>query len=227
MSDFGRAFEFMGDNLSLLLSRTGQHLVISGIAVGIALAIALPLGVWLGHVRRFSFLAISVSNIGRALPSLAVICIALPVLGVGRTTVIFALVVLAVPIVLTNAYVGVSEVDPEAVEAATGMGMRASEVLRRVELPLAVPLLFAGIRTATVYVIATATLGGYFAGGGLGDIIADQATYRLPGVLAAAIWVAGLAVLAELALGVLQRAVTPRGLRAEGAPALGPATGTA
>jgi osmoprotectant transport system permease protein len=220
VNDFLDAFDFMGSNLGLLWDKTIEHLALSGAAVGVSLLIAIPLGVWLGHLHRFSFAAINVSNVGRALPSLAVIAIGLGLLGVGSTNVVIALVVLAVPIMLTNAYVAVDGVDRDAVEAATGMGMRPREVLLRVELPLALPLLFAGIRTATVYVIATATLAGIFGGGGLGEIIVNQANYRLPGVLAGAMWVAALALLAELGFALLQRVLTPTGLRGE--PALGP-----
>lgn len=230
MSDFTGAFSFMGDHLSLLLHLTGRHLVVTGEAMGIALLIAIPLGVWLGHIKRFSFVAINISNFGRALPSLAVISLLLlvPGFGVEAKTVVAAMVILAVPPILTNAYVAVSEVDPDAVEAAVGMGMKPLGVLTRVELPLALPLIFAGIRTSTVYVIATVTIGGFFGGGvGLGDIIANQQTYRLSGVVAAAIWIAVLALLAELLLGFLQYLLTPRGLRAGegGAPsALVPST---
>jgi osmoprotectant transport system permease protein len=137
-----------------------------------------------------------------------------------------ALVVLAVPPILTNAYVAIDGVDRDAVEAANGMGMRGRDVLLRVELPLGLPLLFAGVRTAAVYVVATATLAGIAGGGGLGDIIVDQASYRLEGVLGAAICVALLALAVEVLFAALQRAVTPRGLRLtnERAPAIGPAT---
>lgn len=229
-SDFTGAFTFMADNTNLLLTDTVKHLEITAITMAIALAISLPLGVWLGHIKRFSFLAINISNFGRALPSLAIISLLLPLFGVGNVTVIVALVILAVPPILTNSYVAVSQVDPDAVDAAVGMGMKPLGVLGRVELPLAVPLTFAGIRTSTVYVIATATIGGFFGGGGLGDIIANQASYRFTGVLAASIWVAALALLAELVLGVVQYLLTPRGLRAGegGAPsALTPSTSTA
>jgi osmoprotectant transport system permease protein len=214
MNDFTGAFTFMGDHTSLLFNETGKHIVITLLTMGISLAIALPIGVWLGHIKRFSFIAINISNFGRALPSLAVISLILPITGVTQTTVIIALVVLAVPPILTNTYVAVSQVDPDAVEAAVGMGMTPLKVLTRVELPLAIPLTFAGIRTSTVYVIATATLGGFFGGGGLGEIIANQASYRFTGVLAASIWVALLALLAEFALGTAQYLLTPRGLKA-------------
>jgi osmoprotectant transport system permease protein len=221
MNDFLNSFDFMGDNLSLLLDKTWEHLVLSGAAVGVSLLIAIPLGAWLGHVHRGSFLAINVSNIGRALPSLAVIAIGIGLLGIGFTNVLIALVVLAVPPMLTNAYVAVDQVDRDAAEAARGMGMRPLELFRRVELPLGVPLMFAGIRTAVTYVIASATLAAIAGGGGLGDIIVNQASYGIEGVLAGAIWVAALALLADIAFGALQRAITPRGVRRAAGPLVG------
>jgi osmoprotectant transport system permease protein len=226
VNDFLDALRFIGDTPSLLTQKIGEHLLLSGAALGLSLAIAVPLGLWLGHLHRGSFIAITLSNVGRALPSLAVIAILLVPLGVGFTTNMIALVVLAVPPILTNAYVAIDGVDRDAVEAARGMGMRDRDVLLRVELPLGLPLLFAGVRTAAVYVVATATLAGIAGGGGLGDIIVDQASYRLQGVLGAAICVALLALGVELLLGGLQRAVTPRGLRLtdERAPVIGPAT---
>jgi osmoprotectant transport system permease protein len=210
---FSGVFPFMGDNMHLLLRTTGEHLVISGWAILIALIIAVPLGLWLGHIHRGSFIAINVSNIGRALPSLAIIAICLAFIGVGDTITIVALIVLAVPPILTNAYVAVDGVDRDAVDAARGMGMRGHQILLRVELPLAAPLLFAGIRTAAVYVVATATLGAVAGSGGLGSIIVNQAAYGFSGVLAAAIWVAVLALLTEAVFAGFQYLATPRGLR--------------
>jgi len=212
VNDFVNAFKFMGRHTSLLLDKTIEHLHLSGVAIGFALVLAVPLGLWLGHLHRGSFVAINVSNLGRALPSLALISIGAGVLGIGFANVVVALVVLAVPPILTNAYVAVDQVEGDAVEAAEGMGMRPSQVFWRVEMPLALPLLFAGIRTATLFVVASATLAAIAGGGGLGDIIVNQASYGLPGVLAAAIWVSGLAVLADFTFGLLQRLVTPRGL---------------
>jgi osmoprotectant transport system permease protein len=199
MSDFGNAFKFIGDNLHLCVTKILEHLALSGAAIGVAVAIALPLGIWLGHIHRGSFLA--------------VIAIGLAVLGIGFLNVMVALVILAVPPILTNAYVAVDGVDAEIVESARGMGMRPRQVLLNVELPLALPLIFAGIRTGAVYVIATATLAAIAGGGGLGDIIVNQANYGLPGVLAGAILVTALAFLAEGVLALVQRAVTPRGLQ--------------
>ena len=210
---FADAFSFIVERRELLLEKTWEHLLLSGAAMGVALAVAVPLGVWLGHLHRGSFIAINAANIGRALPSLAVIAIGLSFLGFGFTNVLVALVILAVPPILTNAYVAVDEVEPEAVEAARGMGMTPLQVLRRVELPLALPLLFAGIRTASVYVVASATIAAIAGGGGLGEILFNQASYRTAGLVGAAIVVSALAFAADAAFGGLQRALTPRGLR--------------
>jgi osmoprotectant transport system permease protein len=214
VSDIIDAFPFIADNSSLLIDRALEQVLIAAIAMAIALAIAVPLGIWLGHLHRGSFLAINVSNLGRALPSIALIAILIAPLGLGRSTLIIALVVLAVPPILTNAYTAVAGVEPEVVDAARGMGLRAHEVLVRVELPLALPLLFAGIRTAAVYVVATVPLGALVGtDGGLGEIIVNQASYRLSGVLGAAICVAALALLVDALFAGVQRLVTPRGLR--------------
>lgn len=214
---FVDAFRFIGDRHELLWQKTVEHLTLSGAAIGVAILIALPLGVVLGHLHRGSFVAINLANIGRALPSLAVIALGLSVLGIGFTNVLVALVLLAVPLILTNAFVAVNEVDADAVEAARGMGMNGRQILLHVELPLAVPLIFSGIRTASVYVIATAVIAAIAGGGGLGDVIVNQASFRLSGVIAAALCVSALALLADGALAGLQRLVTPRPLRRSGA----------
>jgi len=209
-------FPWITDNLSLVFDKVGVHLLIAGLALMIAIAIATPIGVWLGHIHRGSFAAINISNVGRALPSLAVIAIAIGVVGLGRNTLILALVVLAAPVILTNAYVAVDGVEREVVDAARGMGLRERDVLTHVELPLALPLLFGGIRTAAVYVVATVPLGALTGtDGGLGDVIANQASYRLEGVVGAAICVAALALLIDALFAALQRVATPRGLRGQ------------
>jgi osmoprotectant transport system permease protein len=209
-------FPWITDNLSLVLDKTGVHLLIAALALLIAIAIATPIGVWLGHIHRGSFAAINISNVGRALPSLAVIAIAIGVVGLGRNTLILALVVLAAPVILTNAYVAVDGVDRDVVDAARGMGLREREVLTHVELPLALPLLFAGIRTAAVYVVATVPLGALTGtDGGLGDVIVNQASYRLEGVVGAAICVAVLALIIDGLFAAFQRVATPRGLRGQ------------
>src|SRR5205823_1295202 len=161
----------------LLLAKTGEHLELSGAALAIALLLALPLGLWLGHLHRGLFLAASVSNVGRALPSLVLIAVGLPILRIGFWNNTAALVVLAVPPVLTKAYFAIDGVDRDAVEAARGMGLTERQVLTQVELPLGLPLVLAGVRIAAIFVIATATIAAIAGGGGLGEIIVTQPTY--------------------------------------------------
>lgn len=213
---FTDAVRFVVEERGLIAEKTWEHLQLSGAAMAVALLLALPLGLWLGHLHRGSFVAINVANVGRALPSLALIAIGIAFLGVGFTNVTVALVVLAIPPILTNAYVAVDGVEADVVEAARGMGMTNRQVIRRVELPMALPLIFAGIRTAAVFVVATATIAAVAGGGGLGDIIVNQAGYGLEGVVGAAICVSLLALLVDGALSLVQRALTPAGLRARG-----------
>jgi osmoprotectant transport system permease protein len=212
-SPFLDAFTFIGDRTSVVMHALATHLEISAEAVGIALVIGLPLGVFLGHIHRFSFLAINVSNLGRALPSLALLAIFLPLVGIGKTDVLIALTVLAFPPILTNAYVAIDQVEPEVVDAAKGIGLNPLQVLLKVELPLGLPLIFAGIRTSAVFVVATATLAGFFGGGGLGDIISNQESYRLSGVIGASYVLIVLAFLVQLFFLGVERLVTPAGLR--------------
>jgi osmoprotectant transport system permease protein len=222
MHEFIEAFRFIAHNgavsgqpgLPSLTHLALETLRVGAIGVAISVVIAIPLGVWLGHIHRGSFLAINLGNIGRALPSLAVLAIGDAFLGLGLTVVELALVILAVPPIVTNAYLGVDGVDRDLVDAARGMGMSGWEILRRVELPLAVPLVFAGIRTAAVFVVSTTTIAS-LAGfsGSLGDVIANETSYHFSGVLGAAICVAALALAVEGALALAQRALTPRGLR--------------
>lgn len=213
LSIFVDALRFIGDNPSLMWDKTVEHLAMSAAAVGVALAVALPVGIGLGHLRRYSFVAISISNVGRALPTLAVIAVGVVFLPVGFTVVLISLVVLAVPPILTNAYVAVSEIDDETIEAARGMGMTERQILQRVELPLAAPLLFSGIRTAVVFVVASATIAAIAGGGGLGDVIVNQASYGIEGVIGASILVSALAFACDGIVALVQRLVTPRPLR--------------
>lgn len=215
MSAFGQAFTFIGNNTHLLWSKLGGTVLFSVEALAIALVLAVPLGLLLGHLHRFSFLAINVSSIGRALPSLAVLAILLVFIGVGRTEVVIALVLLAFPPILTNTYTAIEQVDQDAVEAAKGMGLRPWQVITRVEVPMALPLIFAGIRTAAVFVVATSPLAGSFGGGGLGDIITNEATYKKPGVLGASYVLIVLAFVVQGLFLLLERAVTPKGLRVQ------------
>jgi osmoprotectant transport system permease protein len=222
MHNFVDAFHFIGNNGQLagvpgvptLVHLTLETLKVAAIGIVISLAIAIPLGVWLGHIHRFSFLAINLGNIWRALPSLAVLAIGAALLGIGLKNVELALVVLAIPPMITNSYVAVDGVDRETVDAARGMGLTEWQILRQVELPMGVPLIFAGIRTASLFVISTTTIAsltGY--SGTLGDIINNEASYHLPGVLGAAYLIAALALVIEVVLAGVQRALTPRGIK--------------
>ena len=223
MSQFGDAIDFIFNSRetnegvevggSQFFDLAVDHMWLSLVATAIACATAIPLGLWLGHIGRGGFLAINVSNVGRAVPSLALIAFFVAYLGVGFANVTLALVLLAVPPILTNTYVGVTQVDRDTVEAARGMGMTGPQIVRRVEFPLAVPLIFGGIRTSAVNVIATATLAPLAGVLSLGDPIINVSTYGDDGRLGAAILVAFLAVAAELSLAAVQRAVTPKGLR--------------
>ena len=228
MHNFTEAFKFIGRNgqiqggphVPTLVHLTLGTLKIAGIGVALALVIALPIGLWLGHIHRGSFLAINLGNIWRALPSLAVLAIGVAFLGLGLGNVELALIVLAVPPVITNAYVAIDEVDRDVVDAARGMGMSGWEILRKVEVPLGIPLIFAGIRTAALFVVSTTTIAaltGY--GGSLGDIINNEASYHLSGVLGAAICIAALALLTDLLLAGVQRLFTARGVSLEKHPA--------
>jgi osmoprotectant transport system permease protein len=209
MSDL---LNFYADHSSLLFNKAVATLEIAALALAIVLLLALPVGIWLGHRHAGSFVAINISNAFRALPSLALIAISLALIGLSLINILIALIALAVPPVLTNSYTAVDGVDPDAVDAARGMGMRDRQVLMKVELPLAWPLIFAGIRTASVFIIATTPLAALAGGGGLGDIIVNQPTYHLAGVIAATIVVVVIAFAVDLLLALVQRAVTPRGL---------------
>ena len=210
---FVDALHFIGDNPGLLATKALEQLELAGAALGLALLFALPLGVALGHFRRGSSLAIGGSIVGRALPSLVLIGVLLTVLGIGFLNNMVALAVLAAGPLLTNGYQAVDAVDRDVVQAAQGMGMSGWQQLWRVELPLALPLLFAGIRIAAVTVVATAPIAAVAGGGGLGDVIVNQASYRLEGVLAASLCVMALSVVVFAFFLALQRAVTPRALR--------------
>jgi osmoprotectant transport system permease protein len=210
---FVDAAHFIGHNPGFLATKALEQLALSGAALGIALGIALPLGVALGHFHRGSTIAIGASIIGRGLPSIVLIAAFLTVLGIGFVNNMVALAVLGSGPILTNSFDAVDRVDRDAVEAARGMGMTDPQILRRVELPLALPLLFTGIRVAAVTIVATAPIAAIAGGGGLGDVIVNQASYRLSGVLGASILAMLLSALVFTALAGVQIAMTPRGVR--------------
>lgn len=191
--------------------RLQQHVLLTVIAVGIAAAIALPLGLTLGHIGRGGNLAINVTNVGRAIPTFAVLTLlTLSPIGIGNTATEIALILFALPPLVTNSYIGLREVDPEARDAARGMGMSGWQLFRRVELPLAMPLVMAGIRIAAVQVVATATIAALVGAGGLGRLVVDGLSTNNQGkLLTGALVVAVLAVVVEGSLAAVQRQVDP------------------
>jgi osmoprotectant transport system permease protein len=202
------------------------HIQLSAIALAIASAIAIPIGLYVGHRRRGTWLAVAIANIGRAVPSYGLVVLIFfatvslaPSLQLSMFPTAVALVFLAIPPILTNTYVGVQEVDEDVVEAARGMGLSEVQVLRSLELPLAAPLIMAGLRTSAVTVVATATLAGFVGAAGLGSFLnggfAQQG--QEPQFYGGAILVATLAIVTELLFGALERAVTPRTRSRQGA----------
>jgi osmoprotectant transport system permease protein len=203
-----------------ILVRTFQHVWYSLVATGIATAIALPTGVFIGHTGRGALVAVNLTNLGRAIPTLGIIILVFQLAGYGFVPVLVALVAVAVPPIVTNSYIGVRSVDPDVRESAEGMGMRGRQVLWQVELPVAMPLIMAGIRTSTVQVVATATLAAYVGLGGLGRYLIDGLSQRdLAQVVGGAILVALLALATELVLGRVQALVVSPGLAERGADA--------
>jgi osmoprotectant transport system permease protein len=196
-----------------LIGLAGTHFLLSGVAVLIACVVALPIGLWLGHIGKGEFLAISVSNVGRAVPTLALLSFFVAYFGLGFGNVLIALTLLAIPPVLTNAYVGTQQVDRDTVDAARGVGLSEPQIARRVELPLALPLIFGGIRTSSVNVFATATIAPLASVNTLGTPIISANVYGAAGRLGAAILVAVLTLAIDLVLAGIQRAVTPKGLK--------------
>jgi osmoprotectant transport system permease protein len=192
---------------------TWTHIQLSVVATVVATLIAMPVGVWLGHIGRFQFLATSISNIGRAVPALGLIVFFIAFLGVGFLNVCVALVLLAIPPIITNTYVGMRGVDRETVDAARGNGLTGTQIAWQVELPLALPTIMAGIRIALVSVIATATIAPLANVDTLGRPIVSPNVYGTSGQLAACIVVALLTFAADAVLAAIQRAVTPRGLK--------------
>jgi osmoprotectant transport system permease protein len=203
-----------GELLDLALS----HLGVSLVAIAIAVALSVPLGLYLGHRGRGEFVAVSVSNVGRAVPSLALLAFFVAFLGVGFTNVVAVLTLLAIPPILTNTYVGVRQVERDSVDAARGVGLSEGQIIRRIELPMAITTIFGGIRTGAVAVVATATIAPLANVQTLGNPIIEPQTYGDAGQLGAAIVVALITLATDLGLGLVQWAVTPAGLKRTSRP---------
>ena len=201
---------------SELIGLTANHLLVSGVAVLAACAIAIPIGLYLGHKRKGEFAAVTVSNVGRAVPTLALLAFFIAYLGVGFLNVAVVLTLLAIPPILTNTYVGTTQVDRDTVDASRGMGLTEAQIIRRVEFPLAVATIFGGIRISSINVVATATIAPLASVNTLGTPIINANVYGSSGRLGGAILVAVLSILVRQALVAAQRAVTPAGLKLQG-----------
>ncbi|MBW3575025.1 MAG: ABC transporter permease subunit [Actinobacteria bacterium] len=209
---FGDRANWRGDNG--LLHLTVEHVVVSAAALALAMALALPVGLVLGHLGRGGVVAVNAANVGRAVPSFAVLVIALQLSSIGVTPTVVALVALAVPPMVTNSWVGVRHVDDDVREAARGMGMTGVQLFRTVELPLALPVVMAGVRTAAVQVVATAALAAVVGYGGLGALILlGLRTGDNVEIVAGSATVAALALITEIGLGLVQRGLTAEPLR--------------
>ena len=190
-----------------------RHVTLSAAALAIAATIAIPLGIWLAGQARLALVVINATNLGRTLPSLAVLALTMPFLGTGFVPSLFALTLLALPPILINTYTAIRQVDPDVIDAARGMGMTQREITRRVVVPLAVPVIAAGVRIASIQVISGAVLAAYIGGGGLGDFItAGIAMMQLPLLLVGAVPATLLAIGADFLMGRVQRSLTPRGI---------------
>jgi osmoprotectant transport system permease protein len=225
LGDVVRWFAETWDGGAGYLNRTREHVVLAGTAIAVSVAIALPLGAWLGHTRRASGLAASLVNVGRAIPSFGIVALSLPFTirlaqavpfipsGIGFAPIFIALVALAIPPIFINTHAGVMGVDAETVEAARGMGVTEARILTEVELPMASPVILAGIRVTAVQVVATAPLGALVGFGGLGRYIIDGFSIRdNVQVFAGAVLVAALALLTDAVFSVVERRVVPRGV---------------
>lgn len=226
LASFGGAIEFIFSpqasnvtggkevgGFSQAMELTLKQLEVTALALALALVIALPIGLYLGHRGRGELLAIGLGNAGRAIPELALIALVAALIGVGLVNLTPALAVIGIPPILTNAFVGVRQVDAATVDAARGMGMSELEIILKVELPMSIATVMGGIRGATIAIAATATIAPLAGVETLGDFILNENVYGENGVLAGAILVALLALALEAVLALLQRRLTSDGLK--------------
>lgn len=205
--------------------RIVEHLQFTAITLAIAAAIAIPIGLFIGHTNRGAFLAINIGNAGRSLPTFGLLSLIVTIVGLGRLPLILALVVLAVPPILTTTYAGLRAVEPTVVDSARGMGMRPLQILFRAEVPVALPLILGGIRSAALQVVATATVAAYVGLGGLGRLLVDGLSLNLyDQVVAGAVLVAALAIMIDLLGAFVQRLVVSPGVTGRGLSKSTPST---
>lgn len=206
-------FDTVVSRQDMILSALMEHIFLSFTAIAIGIAISLPMGMIIARYRRYAEPVIGVTAIFQTIPSLALFGFLVPVLGIGSTTALVALIIYALLPILRNTYTGITGVDSSIIEAGRGMGMTRSQILRKIELPLALPFIMAGIRTATVLTVGVATLATFVGAGGLGDIIyRGLQSYNNELVLAGALPVAILAIAFDFLLKIVEKRATPKGL---------------
>ncbi|MBC4016883.1 ABC transporter permease subunit [Siccirubricoccus deserti] len=205
------AFAWLRANPGGFAAAVGEHLLLSLVGLAIGIAVALPIGLLVAHRPRLAETAIAAAGAARTIPSLAVLAVLLPLLGVGFTPSVLALALLALPPVLVNTVIGLRGADPAAVQAARGLGLTATQRTLQVELPLALPLIFAGLRIAAVQVVSAAALATFIGGGGLGDLVTQGLALLDTGrMLVGAVAIAALALLTEAGFGLLERQLAAR-----------------
>jgi osmoprotectant transport system permease protein len=208
------AIAYLIEHPALFRGALATHLALSGAALALAIALAVPVAIAVARHPVAAFAATNTANVLRTVPSLAVMALALPLLGIGFVPSLVALTILGLPPILTNTYVALREVDADAVESASGMGMTRGQILRRIEIPLAMPVIVAGVRTAAVQIVASATLAAFIGGGGLGDFITmGIGMMQVEVMLVGAVPVSVLAVATEVGFARLELRLTPRGIR--------------
>jgi osmoprotectant transport system permease protein len=204
----GEVIAWLAANRTAFDQAASRHLLLSVTALGAAVAMALPLAVALAHWHRLANVAIASVNVLRTIPSLALLAAMLPLIGTGFLPSVIALTLYGLPAILINSYTALREVDPDIVEAGLGQGMTGRQIMRRISIPLALPVMFAGIRTAAVQIVSAATLAAFIGGGGLGELItAGMGTLNMPQLVTGGLAVAALAVLTELGFALVERGV--------------------
>lgn len=203
--------EFFADNGSALVTAIGEHIFLSMVALFLGILVAVPVGILLSQVPKVANIVIGIASILQTIPTLALLALMVPLLGVGKVPSVVALFIYSLLPILRNAYLGMVDVDPNLIDAAKGMGMSTSQVIRKVQLPLAIPVIMAGIRLSAVYVIAWTTIAAYIGGGGLGEFIFNGLqTYRRDLIFGGTIPVILIAIAMDLLAGYLEKKFTPQ-----------------
>ena len=206
--------QFFQEYGSQLVSKTIEHFYISIIALLIAIVVAVPLGILLSKTKRIANVVLTIAGVLQTIPTLAVLAIMIPIFGVGKTPAIVALFIYVLLPILNNTVLGVQNIDKNIIQAGTSMGMTKMQLMKDVELPLALPLIISGIRLSSVYVISWATLASYVGAGGLGDLVFNGLNlYQPPRIISAAILVTCLALLVDFILSLIEKWAVPKGLK--------------